>query len=390
MIRKFKNITHGFEAYLAKFLSGRPSRKIQIIGVTGTDGKTTTASLIFHILKTAGYKCAMITTIGAQIGDKSYETGLHTTTPSSFSLQRYIKKAVSAGCDYLVLEITSHALDQNRSSGVNFKIGVLTNITHEHLDYHGTYEKYVAAKSRLFKKSEFSILNRDDESFKLLKKSAFKNIKTYSTREQADFTVHNIGIKMPEQFGFNIENFLAAVSVTKLLKIPDDKIKLALSTFKFPQGRQEIVYDRNFRVIIDFAHTPNSFRQVLPELKKSTKGRLIHVFGAAGQRDRSKRSLMGEIASEFDDVIFLTAEDPRSEIISDINEQIKLGMKDFKGELIEIDDRQEAINFAVRAATKGDTVVLTGKGHEKSMNLGKSEIPWSEHDAVEKALGIRN
>lgn len=397
MIQAIKNFFHGYEARLANLFYGRPARKIFTIGVTGTDGKTTTTSLIFHILKIAGKNPAMLTSVGAQIGEKEYETGLHTTTPSAFSLQKYIKRVVEAKCNYLVLEVTSHALDQNRVRGIAFKIGVLTNITHEHLDYHKTYENYVSAKSKLFRISEVAVLNKDDKSYALMReKSKNRKVYTYSLKGPADFTIKNIGIQFSAKDGpasgweFNFENFLAAVAVAKILEIDDEKIKLALSTFKFPEGRQEIVYDKDFKVIIDFAHTPNSFKRVLPALKKTSSGRLIHVFGSAGQRDASKRPLMGEISAEFSDVIILTSEDPRSEKIEDINQQIKIGMKNFKGELFEIPDRQYAIDFAIKMAKSGGTVVITGKGHEKSMNLGNGEISWSEHAAVERALKLVN
>ncbi len=388
MVRKFKNFAHGILAQIAVSLYGNPSRKILTIGVTGTDGKTTTASLIFHILKTAGFNPAMITTVGAEIAGQEYETGLHTTTPSAFFIQKYIKRAIDAGANYLVLETTSHALDQNRVLGIDFKIGVLTNISHEHLDYHGTYDEYVKAKSKLFKKSEIAILNLDDESYSHIKHSCGRaKISTYSLKKKADFTPKGLGIKLPGQFEFNFENFLAAASVAKVLGVETDKIQLALNSFKFPQGRQEMIYDKDFRVIIDFAHTPNSFQRILPVLKKAASGRLIHVFGAAGLRDASKRPLMGKIASENDDIIILTSEDPRSEGVEKINEQIKLGIKDKAGDsLFEIGDRQKAIDLAISQAKKGDIVVVTGKGHERSMNMGHGEIPWSDQAAVEEAL----
>lgn len=388
MMRKFKNYAHLWQALIASLLNGEPAKKIKTIGVTGTDGKTTTSSLIYHILSEAGIKTALISTVAARIDDKTYGTGLHTTTPSAFTLQKYIKRAVDAGSEFLVLEITSHALDQNRAHGVNFKIGVLTNITHEHLDYHRSYENYLRAKARLFERSEISILNRDDESFDKISSFA-KNSKilAYSLKNpKADFNLKSIGVKFPEEFEFNQENFLAAVAVAQTLGVQNEQIAAALTTFKFPAGRQEIVYEKDFKIVIDFAHTPNSFSKVLPALKRTTEGRLIHVFGSAGKRDASKRPLMGSIAAKNDDVIILTAEDPRSELIENINSQIKLGIKEFDGELIEIEDRQKAINEAVRLASKGDTIIITGKGHEQSMNLGHGEITWSDHAAVEKAL----
>ena len=380
MIRKLKNIGHLILAGIARNIHGNPAKKIFTIGVTGTDGKTTTASLIFHILKTSGKKAAMITSVGAQIGDEGFDTGFHTTTPSSFTLQKYAKKAIDAGCEFLVIEVTSHALDQNRAHGIDFKIGVITNVSHEHLDYHGSYENYLKAKSKLLRRAEIPILNEDDESFRPLKSIlSGRNILTYSQNDKN-------GFRLPKLTRFNISNFLAAIVVAKVIGIDKKVIEKAISTFKMPEGRQEVVYDKLFRVIIDFAHTPNAFGNVLPEVKKTTRGRLIHVFGCAGERDASKRPLMGEIAAKNDDIIILTVEDLRSEKVEDINAQIKIGIKDFKGELTEITDRQEAINFAVRKAQKGDTIIITGKGHEKSINLGSGEIPWSDHEAVKSAL----
>jgi len=384
VIRKLKNLAHLVQAELARNIHGNSAGRIFTIGVTGTDGKTTTASLIFYILKTSGKKVAMITSLGAQIGDEAFDTGFHTTTPSSFSIQRYIKKAIDRGCEFLVLEVTSHALDQNRVYGIDFKIGIITNVSREHLDYHGSYENYLKAKSKLLRRAQIPILNEDDESFRPLKSIlSGRNILTYSQSNKN-------GFKLPKLARFNISNFLAAIAVAKAIGIDKKNIEKAITTFKMPEGRQEVVYDKQFRVIIDFAHTPNAFGNVLPEVKKTTRGRLIHVFGAAGQRDKSKRPFMGKISAEYSDVLILTAEDPRSEKIEDINAQIKLGIKNFKGELFEFNDRQEAINTAVRIAQKGDVVIATGKGHEKSMNLGRGEESWSDHAAVKHALHARH
>lgn len=382
MIRKLKNFGHLILAEIVRNIHGNSARRIFTIGVTGTDGKTTTASLIFHILKTSGKKAAMITSVGAQIGGDVFDTGFHTTTPSLFSIQRYIKKAQDSGCEFLVLEVTSHALDQNRVHGVDFKIGVITNISHEHLDYHGSYENYLKAKSKLLKHAKIAILNRDDESYEPLRAILKgKDVRTYSVNNKK-------GFKFSKHSRFNVPNLLAAISVATIIGIDKKVIEKAINTFKMPEGRQEIVYDKQFRVIIDFAHTPNAFGNLLPEIKKTTRGRLIHVFGAAGQRDKSKRPFMGEMSAKHSDVIILTAEDPRSEKIEDINAQIKLGIKNFKGELFEFNDRQEAIDTAIRIANEGDVVIATGKGHEKSMNLGRGEESWSDHEAVKQALKL--
>ncbi|KKQ96045.1 MAG: hypothetical protein A3C27_02775 [Candidatus Levybacteria bacterium RIFCSPHIGHO2_02_FULL_39_36] len=406
MLRKIKNFIHAWKADMAHLFYGRSARKLFVIGVTGTDGKTTTASLIYHILNSSGEKVSMITTLGAKIGESTYDTGFHTTTPSSFTLQKFIKKAADYRSRYLVLELTSHALDQDRAKGVNFKIGVLTNITHEHLDYHKTYGRYVQAKTKLLKLSETSIINLDDESYNLVSKELKgRKVLTYSIdKKTADFNTHNVKINLPEPYDFNTQNFLAAIAAAKTMGIDDRSIQRAISTFVLPEGRLDVVYDNEFKAIVDFAHTPNSINKVLPVIKKDTKGRLIHVFGSAGERDRSKRSLMGEASSRSADIIILAAEDPRSEKIENINSQIRQGIRsgfsfaesdlyqDLDGKKIcfEIPDRQKAIGFAVNIAKKGDAIVVTGKGHEKSMNLGHGEIPWSDHEAIAAAIKKKN
>ena len=217
MVRKLKNLAHAWQSNLASFFYSHPGKRIFTIGVTGTDGKTTTASLIFHILKTSGEKVAMITSLGGQIENEVFDTGFHTTTPSSFSIQGYIKKAIDRGCKFLVLEVTSHALDQNRVHGMDFKIGVITNVSHEHLDYHGSYENYLKAKSKLLRQAQIPILNEDDESFRPLKSIlSGMNILTYSKSNKN-------GFKLPKLTRFNISNFLAAIAVAKAIGI-DKKV----------------------------------------------------------------------------------------------------------------------------------------------------------------------
>lgn len=251
---------------MAHLFYGRSARKLFVIGVTGTDGKTTTASLIYHILNSSGEKVSMITTLGAKIGESTYDTGFHTTTPSSFTLQKFIKKAADYRSRYLVLELTSHALDQDRAKGVNFKIGVLTNITHEHLDYHKTYGRYVQAKTKLLKLSETSIINLDDESYNLVSKELKgRKVLTYSIdKKTADFNTHNVKINLPEPYDFNTQNFLAAIAAAKTMGIDDRSIQRAISTFVLPEGRLDVVYDNEFKAIVDFAHTPNSIDQKDP------------------------------------------------------------------------------------------------------------------------------
>lgn len=394
MLQKMKNIYHLGVAILANIVYGFPGRKLQVIGITGTDGKTTTSSLIYHILKTAGKNVSLISTVAAHIGGKTYDTGFHVTNPSSFPLQRFLKHiAMLDGKSekYLVLEVTSHGIDQNRIWGIPFFIAGLTNITHEHLDYHKTYENYVMTKARLLKKAKIAIVNKDDSSYKLVSpKLKGKKVVTYGLKKDADInpTVLKFETSLPGEY--NKYNCLLAIAVCRQLGIADKDIQKGIQTFTPPTGRTEIVYRKDFTVMIDFAHTPNAFEQLLSALRPKVKGRLIHVFGSAGLRDKTKRPLMGKAAATYDDIIILTSEDPRSEISEKIMDDIENGIKKRAGlEIIRIADRQEAITKAISLTKKGDFVVLTGKAHETSMNYGHGEESWSEYEAVAKALKMR-
>lgn len=407
VVRNLKNTAHTFLAVGANLYSGMPSKGLIIIGVTGTDGKTTTSTLIYHILKESGKKVAVISTVGAVINGKTYKTGFHVTTPSPFAIQKYVQLAKKEGCTHVVLEVTSHALDQNRVWGIKFDIGVLTNITHEHLDYHKSYLKYVRAKLKLFKKSKISVINSNGEWFGEMQKNIPREkMITYSLnglhKDDISLRTTPFNIKTSLIGDFNLENILASYITSKSLGISDRAIDLAIQSYMPPPGRQEILKSRKgFTVIIDFAHTPNAFEKILPEIKKITSGRLIHVFGAAGQRDKRKRPEMGKSASFYDDIIVLTSEDPRSESVEVINGHIKSGIqKDFrarrengvfeKKSFFEINDRQRAIEFALSKAGPNDAVIITGKGHEESINYGKGEIPWSDREVVMNFLEQRN
>jgi UDP-N-acetylmuramoyl-L-alanyl-D-glutamate--2,6-diaminopimelate ligase len=397
-IQKLKNIFHLTNAFLANVFYGFPSKKITVIGVTGTDGKTTTTHLIAHILKSCGKKVSYISTIFAKIGEKEYDTGFHVTTPNPWLIQKLIKEAVNNKDEYFILETTSHALDQNRVWGINYKIGVLTNVTHEHLDYHLSYEDYLKTKVKLLKKADIAFFNKDDRSYLYIKKM-LKGGKKIIEYQKLPIIKKNF----PNLEKFNQENFSAAYLVALSLGLKSEEVLKAIKTFKLPKGRLDLVYDKDFKVIIDFAHTPNAFLRVLPEIRRKYlkgKGRLIHVFGAAGLRDDKKRPLMGEIAGQYDDLVILTEEDYRTESLFKICEQIAKGLikKNFikkSYNLIEQNDkkvytifekRQEAINFAIKMANPQDVVVLTGKSHEKSLCRGKIEYPWDEYKAVKIAL----
>lgn len=357
-----------------------------VVGVTGTDGKTTTASIIYHMLKTQGFKTALISTVSAVIDGKEYDTGFHVSTPDGIILQRYIKKAKERGVTHLVLEVTSHSIDQHRILGIKFAVGVLTNITREHLDYHGSMERYTYTKVKLLNKAKTAIINKSSESFDLVKKY-LKNesILTYGLQKDADINPSSVDFKTSLSGDYNKLNILASLAVMSVLSLDMKKAADSLSNFLPPKGRCEVVYDKDFKVIIDFAHTPGALKELLSSL--NVKGKLIHVFGSAGKRDIGKRELMGQVTSKFSDHIVLTAEDPRREDVLEINKDIKKGIS--KRDIVEIADRQEAINHAILIARHNDCVVITGKGHEVSMNIDGKEVPWSEHDAVRAALTLR-
>ena len=394
MFQRLKNIYHKFVAFLANLFFLFPGRKLMVIGVTGTDGKTTTVSLIYHILKSAEKKVSMLSSISAYIGDKEYETGFHVTTPSPFALQKFLKKAVDQGSEYFVLEVTSHALDQHRIWGIPFKIGVLTNVTNEHLDYHKTYENYVKTKEKLLRVAKIAVVNQSDGSYKLLgeakKTKKDKNWITFGLSKNAALNPNNFPFESKVLLGdFNKLNALSAVACCRALGLEDKSIKDAIKTFKMPTGRFDFVYRKDFSVVIDFAHTSNAFEQILSSLRPRVLGRIIHVFGSAGERDRLKRPVMGEISAKFADVLVLTAEDPRSEDPDKIIDEVASGIKKKDVEVLKITDREKAIKAALEMVRAGDLVLITGKAHEKSMTFGKKDHPWDEYKAVEEALDER-
>jgi UDP-N-acetylmuramoyl-L-alanyl-D-glutamate--2,6-diaminopimelate ligase len=391
MFRKIKNFYHLLVAIFANIIFWFPARKLTVIGVTGTDGKTTTTGIIYHVLNSSGRKAAMIGTINGQIGEKDYDTELHRTTPSSLSLQRFMRKAKNAGSKYFVLEVTSHAIDQHRIWGIPFKFGVLTNVTYEHLDYHKTYDSYFKVKTSLLKRSKINVVNKDDGTYTFLvdvqRLKDPKNWITYGLDAAADVSPKNFPFQTKLLGEFNKYNALAAIAVCRALGIEDEEIRSAIASYVNPVGRADVVYSKDFAVMIDFAHTPNAFDQILRTVRPLFKGRVIHVFGTAGKRDFSKRPMMGEISSRYADIMILTAEDPRGEPISKISDEIASGVGVKKSEVIKIPDRAEAIQAAINMAKKGDVVIITGKSHEKSINLnGKDEIPWDEYQVVRVAI----
>ncbi|MCL2037508.1 UDP-N-acetylmuramoyl-L-alanyl-D-glutamate--2,6-diaminopimelate ligase [Candidatus Saccharibacteria bacterium] len=406
---------HGMMAFRAANKYDYPASGMTVIGVTGTNGKTTTCFMIYNMLRNAGKSVAMMTTVATAINDEITPQRAHTTTPDTRILNKKIAEFRDADVKFLVLEVTSHALSQHRIFGVPIDIAVLTNVTHDHLDYHGTFSNYVNAKRRLFQLAAnqskrdgrgVGVINADDPVAKYFASDVPKPL-TYGV-EKGDLRARQVKLRsqgveyfvkkgrqtlhiktrLPGQF--NVYNSLAAVGVGLTLDLTQKEIEEGIYGLTSVEGRMnQIAEGQNFDVIIDFAHTPDSFQKLLPDLKKMTKGRLIVLFGAAGKRDVSKRSVMGRLAGENTDVVIITEEDPRGPV-RPISEQIAAGAKEagktLDKDLFLIDDREKAIEFALKMAKKGDTVVLLGKGHEKTMERAKSDDPWDETEITRKFL----
>jgi UDP-N-acetylmuramoyl-L-alanyl-D-glutamate--2,6-diaminopimelate ligase len=395
-----------------------PARKLVIIGVTGTDGKTTTSLLLHSILKhVADIKGGYISTISADFGGASLATGLHVTTPGAPAIQAYLASMAAAGVTHCILEMTSHGLAQGRLNGVDIDIAVLTNVMHEHLDYHGSWEGYRAAKAIMFRMlasswrkpavDKVSVLNADDPSFEYFREIPADRHITYGIYSKADrsaggishasdctrFSVRNKSFALQLPGDFNISNALAALCAAQALGIGWDAIKDGLAALDLIPGRMERIDEgQDFIALVDFAHTPNALKRALEAGRRMVKPgkRLIAVFGSAGLRDVEKRRLMAETSAQLADLTVLTAEDPRTESLEDILAVMAQGcvaQGGVEGEtFIRVPDRGEAIYVACQLAGAGDLVMACGKGHEQSMCFGRVEYPWDDREAMRGAL----
>jgi UDP-N-acetylmuramoyl-L-alanyl-D-glutamate--2,6-diaminopimelate ligase len=401
---------------------GWPSRQLRVVGVTGTDGKTTTSSLIASILRQAGRRVGLVSTVRAEIGDDALDTGFHTTTPDAPDLQRYLRLMVERDTQDAVLEVTSHGLAQGRVTGVDFDVAVITNVTGDHLDFHGTVDEYLAAKLKLFEGLADSarkpgvpkgiVYNLDDRSAPRIAGLPSDRKLGYALEQAADVRARAVrlyagassfdavtpagafSVVVPLPGWYNVANALAAIAAGFVLDAPTEAIQRGLAEFAGVPGRMEkIDLGQLFEVFVDFAHTPNSLEQVLSLARERGRRRVAVVFGCAGRRDRQKRPVMGEIAARFADRIYLTAEDPRTESLDAIIEAIAEGCRRAgRREGVDfwrVPDRAEAIERAIAEAEEGDLVLVTGKGHERSMCFGQTEVPWSDQDAVRQALERR-
>ena len=378
-----------------------PTKKLHVIGVTGTNGKTTTCFMLWHILNSAGKKAGLMTTVAWGVDRLEPELG-HMTTVDALTLNKRIKSIKDQGAEYLVLEVTSHALAEFRTLGVHFEIAIFTNLTHEHLDYHKTLKKYREAKGKLFKKADFSILNADDPSCKYYEnlshkyitygikngQNRAKNIKLDVSGVKYSCSDMEIETKIPGEF--NVYNSLAASLAAKKLGLTNKQIEKGISSLDSVEGRMNIIDEgQPFAVIVDYAHAPDALEKVFDSIGKP-KGRIISVHGGAGRRDPSTRPIRGAILAKYSDLVIITEDDSRDEdpekiaegFIKGAKKQGKILGKDLIKEL----DREKAIELALRKAKPGDIVLILGKGHEKTILRADGPHPVNDIEIVKTKL----
>jgi UDP-N-acetylmuramoyl-L-alanyl-D-glutamate--2,6-diaminopimelate ligase len=397
---------------LNTFKGGPPARKMKVIGVTGTNGKTTTCFLIHSMLNEAGYKVGLMTTVGYGTGSNIKPQIDHMTNVPVPKLIKRLKELEGQGVEWLVMETTSHALAQHRDYGIPYSVAVLTNITHEHLDYHGTFERYVQAKLKLFKKTNSNkrglrtgVLNADDPSADKFS-AAIQNPITYGIKK-GDLKAKNVelspnGVSYKAAIGddtyvikcnipgkFNVYNSLAAIGVGRTVGLSRQQIEQGIAALEGVQGRMTSINSKaGFNVIVDFAHSPDALENVLKATKELSKGKVIIVFGATGDRDKLKRPVMGEIAVKNADLIFLTDDETYTEDPAKIIKEVYKGIEKAGGQAKTtiVEDRLDAIKDALAAAKAGDAVVLAGIGHETTRNMGGQEEPWNEIEIAKDLL----
>lgn len=383
---------------------GRPAERLHLVGVTGTNGKTTTTTLIKSMLEYDGHKVGLIGTIQNMVGDRVLPA--ERTTPDPYDLQSLLALMVMEGCEYCVMEVSSHALDQQRVECCFCDVGVFTNLTQDHLDYHKTMENYLAAKKRLFSMCRVGIANLDDAaSAEMMRDVPCETISFAVDNDHADYTARNVRrqadgvtfelvavgqigrvrMRIPGQF--SVYNGLAAATACLKLGMPFDRVVEALSAAAGVKGRAEVVpTGRDFTVIIDYAHTPDGMENICRTLKECSSGRLVTVFGCGGDRDKTKRPLMGAIAAKLSDYLVVTSDNPRTEDPAAIIADIVAGLADTDTPYTVVENRIEAIRWAIDHAEPGDTILLAGKGHETYQILADETIHLDEREVVAAAL----
>ncbi|MBQ6149847.1 UDP-N-acetylmuramoyl-L-alanyl-D-glutamate--2,6-diaminopimelate ligase [Candidatus Saccharibacteria bacterium] len=392
---------HFAQSVVAGIKNGWPGKKLHVIGVTGTNGKTTTCFMLWHILNSAGLKTGLMTTVAWGVEDLEPELG-HMTTVDALTLNKRIKAIKDQGAEYLVLEVTSHALAEYRTLGIPIEIAIFTNLTHEHLDYHKTIKKYRDAKGKLFKKANFSILNADDNAAKYYENLSHKYI-TYGIKngqnQAKDIKLGVSGVKyslgdmeietkIPGEF--NVYNSMAAALAAKKLGLINEQIENGIKTLDSVEGRMNIVDEgQPFTVIVDYAHAPDALEKVF-ESVKGHEGRIISVHGGAGRRDPSTRPIRGAILAKYSDIVIITEDDSRDEDPEKIAEGFIKGAEK-EGKILEKDlfkelDREKAIKLALDLAKPGDLVLILGKGHEKTILRADGPHDFEDIKVVKKLL----
>jgi UDP-N-acetylmuramoyl-L-alanyl-D-glutamate--2,6-diaminopimelate ligase len=409
-VRQIEEVYRKGRVRLVSAQYGNPAKGLKVIAVTGTNGKTTTVNFINEILKEAGHKTAMFSTAVIEIAGKSKINDLNATVSLTADMQKFFRDAKRAHVDYVVLEITSHALHQHKLDGVPIHTAVMTNLTQDHLDYHKTMEAYAEAKSKLFKLDpEFIVLNRDDEWFEYFNQfpagsqkitygkdkdaeAKIEYTKLYKKGSEARVVIDHqtkleLATALPGEF--NIYNMTAAAATAYVLGVAvDDIIEGAANLEGVPGRFERVVEGLGYDVIVDYAHTPDAIEKLLGAVKTLTNNRVILVFGATGDRDKGKRPIMGKIAAEHASRIFLTDEESYNEDPQAIRDEVREGIEDGGGasKLTEIPDRREAIRKALSIATKGDTVLITGMGHEQFRIVDGKKLPWNDAEVVREIL----
>lgn len=393
-----------FSAICTNFYNN-PADKLKLIGITGTNGKTTTSFIIKQILESTGKKVGLIGTVQNMIGDEAYPAKY--TTPDPYSLQKLFAQMADSGCEYCVMEVSSQALAQGRVNGLRFAVGAFTNLTQDHLDYHKSWENYFAAKRILFENSDIAVTNADDDNgLKIIEGLNFSKVVTYAVEtNNADYVAKNVTFKpngveyelvgdnigrcsCPIPGRFSVYNSLCAAAVALSQGVAFNDVLGAISKSKGVKGRIEVIpCNRDFTIIIDYAHSPDGLENIISSLREIARGRVVTVFGCGGDRDKTKRPKMGRIAAELSDFCVVTSDNPRSENPSQIISDILEGMKGVSTPYKVVELRHDAIEYAIRHAKKDDIILLAGKGHETYQILPEGTIHFDEREVVAEILG---
>ncbi len=391
--------TRAAYALMCKNLNDCAVDKLTVIGITGTNGKTTTAFVIRDILKALGESCGLIGTVKNIVGDKEFKTEL--TTPDPYDMHKLFKMMVNDGIKYCIMETSSQAFHQMRLAGINFHTGVFTNLSQDHLDYHKTIEEYKACKKNLFLNCQNIVMNTDDEESTYMTEGVSAPVLSYCVKKEGDLQATDIEL-LPDRVEYNLKglhvifnipgdfsvyNSLAAIGAVCALGYSLEETVKAISKAQSVKGRLELLNTGTpYGVIIDYAHTPDGLEKALTAVRGFTKGRVITLFGCGGDRDKTKRPKMGRMATDLSDIVVVTTDNPRTEDPEEIIKEILIGTVGSKAEVVTVTDRSEAIKYALNIAKQGDTVLLAGKGHETYQVIGKERIHYDEREIVSEIL----